>query len=188
MKGPWRTDAEHPKNLLSRLRAGEPRALKDFVQLYESALFSFAFYLTGSREEAKRLTVETFLDAERALPQKEQTVGMETWLISLLLTSSQLPHAVESGREKPSDLVSHGDSKLNQLVAMMLLELPVDCRATLILRDRMGWSYGAIAQATSASVPLVEARLGRSYALLADVLVSRLSGQKRPEAGGDGPN
>ena len=69
--------------LVARCRQGDMEAFAQLYALYQQAVFTHAYYLIGSREEAQDVCQETFLRAYRALPNFRGGCSLKTWLLTI---------------------------------------------------------------------------------------------------------
>ena len=66
--------------LLSRLRAGDPKACEEFVRTYYGAVYRFLLHLGGGTHQAEDLTQEVFASAWAGLAGFEGRGSLGTWL------------------------------------------------------------------------------------------------------------
>src|SRR5688572_20895901 len=84
MPGPS-DDGELDLALLARCQAGEPAALRAFVEHHQRAVFALLSRIIGQRPEVEDLAQETFLRAIRALPgfEVDGAARLSTWLLTI---------------------------------------------------------------------------------------------------------
>lgn len=153
--------------------SAEP-ALADLVEAWHGPLFCFAFCLTGSREEAARLTQETF---RRWIPEPAVRGGEERRrLFKGLYRLAAGPAAAAAAGPAaappwPARAVCAGAEVVARLrpeeLAAAFRQLDAACRAPLALSYAGDFSAAEIAEITG--VPL-EAALGRLTAGKAQLL------------------
>lgn len=76
---------ESEKELVEKFRSGDAAA---FNQIYDSSverLFRFAYRLTGSREDAEDLTLETYAAFYKARKNFENRSTLQTWLYRIMV-------------------------------------------------------------------------------------------------------
>lgn len=71
------------ESLLSRAKAGESAAQRDWIEYYQNDLFRFAFYLSKNKEQAEELCQETFISALTSLKQLEKAESGKDWLFRI---------------------------------------------------------------------------------------------------------
>ena len=146
--------------LAARCRAGDADAFEEFYRRHAGRLFSLAFRMTGSAEDAEDLLQEVFLQAYRKLSgfRGESTLG--TWLYRLAmnhcldhLRSRQAKMSrstdsldVDDGWEPaaPAPIVPAAVSQLD--LERAIAELPPGCRAAFLLHDVEGFEHREIAR------------------------------------------
>lgn len=71
------------RDLVARLRAGEPRAFEELDRRYRRPLQAFAARRLGDRMEAEDVAQEVMLDAYRGLHRYLGTAPLATWLFGI---------------------------------------------------------------------------------------------------------
>jgi len=71
---------EREREILDRVRAGEPEAFEYFVKTYQRKVFRFVYTLLRNAAEADALTQDVFVKAWRAVPDFKGEAAFETWL------------------------------------------------------------------------------------------------------------
>lgn len=82
-EGRWPADTglrERERELLERVRAGEPEAFEYFVKTYQRKVFRLVYTLLRNAAEADALTQDVFVKAWRAVPDFKGEAAFETWL------------------------------------------------------------------------------------------------------------
>ena len=69
--------------LVERIRAGEPDAWQQCIDLYEGRLLAFARTRLQDRSAAEDIVQETFMGFLKALPNYDDRTPMESWLFSI---------------------------------------------------------------------------------------------------------
>lgn len=71
---------ERERELLERVRGGEPEAFEHFVRTYQRKVFRLVHTLVRNAGEADALTQDVFVKAWRAVPDFKGEASFETWL------------------------------------------------------------------------------------------------------------
>ncbi len=71
---------ERERELLDRVRGGEPDAFEHFVRTYQRKVFRLVHTLVRNAAEADALTQDVFVKAWRAVPDFKGEASFETWL------------------------------------------------------------------------------------------------------------
>ena len=162
---------------------------------YLEAVFRFASRLTGSEEEAKDLTQETFLRAFRAWRQYTPGTRCKSWLFTICRNqflrerardrrydeiAVREAHAARRGEEVANPVwasvcsVDPEGDFFNAIVDTKIVEAVDDLeesfRTALILSDVEGLSYQEIADVMEVPVGTVKSRLFRARRQLQAVL------------------
>lgn len=75
--------SEADRQLVQRVRAGEPDAWQQCIDLYEGRLLAFARTRLQDRSQAEDIVQETFLGFLKALPNYDDRTPLESWLFSI---------------------------------------------------------------------------------------------------------
>jgi RNA polymerase sigma-70 factor (ECF subfamily) len=157
-------------------------AVEELVPLYYTALYRYAYRLTGNSNDAEDLTQETFCSAQAKFSQLREPERVKSWLFSILhnaflvrqrklrqatfATWEEWIHDIET-KEEPTALVESA-----QLQAA-LQEVPDDYRAVLILYYFEEFSYRDMAEQLKVPIGTVMSRLARAKQFLKAKLVLR---------------
>ncbi len=149
--------------------AGTGRAFSALYARHEHRAFNLAFRITGSEEDAARITRDAFVDALRALahlgdgpPSFGTSLTIATWNAGHELV--ELPGARGEAEEADSERDPAPDA-LEAQVREANFRLPVRARAVLALGELDGTSHGQIATVVdidpgSVAGVIASARLG----------------------------
>jgi RNA polymerase sigma-70 factor, ECF subfamily len=77
------TASESDKQLVARIREGEPTAWQECIDLYEGRLIAFARSRLIDRSLAEDIVQETFMGFLKALPNYDDNTPLESWLFSI---------------------------------------------------------------------------------------------------------
>jgi RNA polymerase sigma-70 factor (ECF subfamily) len=181
MPGEW-ADGELDPALLSRCQAGEPAALRAFVECYQRAVFALLSRVVGRHSEVEDLAQETFLRAIRALPgfKGDGVARLSTWLLTIA-TRLALDVCRKRSREQRSLLAPEPvsastpeheaqRSQLRDAIASAIDELPSDQRAAFVLAEFHGFAIEDIATALQIPKGTVKTRLFRAREKLSRAL------------------
>lgn len=136
------------QSLILQAQSGDRNALNELVAVFWHPVYRYIAYKTGSPEDAKEITQETFIRALQALPNYHETeVAFITYLKRIALNlitdfwrkKGRRPLSVELSEDRqaaeddqPEALaVNH---EMRQAIASVLKELPEDQRRTVELR------------------------------------------------------
>jgi RNA polymerase sigma-70 factor (TIGR02960 family) len=186
--------------MLAAGMAGDEAAFGALVQRHRRELHVHCYRMLGSFEEAEDLVQETFLRAWRKRDSFDGGPGFRAWLyriatnacldalrsssrrLSSLRSFAEVPwlqpypdrllaEVAPSDREPDAVVVARETIELVFLAAMQLL--PPRQRATLILRDVLGWSASETASQLDTSVAAANSALQRARATLQQQLPPR---------------
>lgn len=175
--------------LVRSAKRGDPGALEALVKRNINRVFSVAWHLTRSREDAEDVTQETFLKACLHLRDFQEKAQFSTWVtriaVNTSLTKIRSAKGVPAGgdekpmwesiseelsdwRSNPEELYSR--SQLRRRLLEALEELPQIYSKVFVLRDIYGFSMAETAAALQLSIPQVKTRLLRARLRLRDNL------------------
>ena len=75
--------SEADKELVARIRDGEPEAWQECIDLYEGRLIAFARSRMTDRSLAEDIVQEAFMGFLKALPNYDDSTPLESWLFSI---------------------------------------------------------------------------------------------------------
>lgn len=75
--------SEADRQLVQRIRAGEPEAWQQCIDMYEGRLLAFARTRLQDRTAAEDVVQETLLGFLKALPNYDDRTPLESWLFSI---------------------------------------------------------------------------------------------------------
>jgi RNA polymerase sigma-70 factor (ECF subfamily) len=181
MPGQW-ADDELDRALLSRCQAGEPAALRAFVECYQRVVFALLSRIVGRGSEVEDLAQETFLRGIRALPgfHVDGAARLSTWLLTIA-TRLALDVCRKRSREQRSSLAAEPvdastpeheaqRSQLRDAIASAIDALPSDQRAAFVLAEFHGFAIEDIATALQIPKSTVKTRLFRAREKLSRAL------------------
>jgi RNA polymerase sigma-70 factor (ECF subfamily) len=154
---------------------GSQRSVERLVEEHYTALFRYAYRLSGSEADAEDLTQETFCKAQMKLGQLRQADRAKSWLFSILRNAYL--HRVREEKNQPTlsfDLIGDipetldeplGDIDREQL-QQALNELPEVFRTPILLYYFDDFSYRDIAEEMEVPIGTVMSRLARARAYL----------------------
>jgi RNA polymerase sigma-70 factor, ECF subfamily len=177
---------------LQRVDSKADLTFEELFDRYKSMVFGLVFQILGDREEALDVSQEVFLTIYRKLASFRGESSLKTWIyciavhrasnrfrwwnrlrrrgtVSLeeLLDKGAEPDfcaSTNSGFQSPEDalLIEEEHAEIQRL----LLNLPLQQRTALVLRDIEGLSYEEIAKAMKISLGTVKSRIARGREML----------------------
>jgi|LauGreDrversion4_2_1035121.scaffolds.fasta_scaffold718856_2 RNA polymerase sigma-70 factor (ECF subfamily) len=196
----------------ARLKAGEGRALKTFVEEHQGPIYRLCLRLLKSEVEAEDMAQETLIRALKGLSLFREESALSTWVYRIALNvchnrqlylrrrhtqrhvsvsdldergdSWQLPHA---SPETPETLTLAQESE--RLLSLALHSLEPDHRLLLSLRDGEQLSYQELVELTGWALGTVKSKLHRARQTLAARYEALARGEPLPlsdaDTGGD---
>jgi RNA polymerase sigma-70 factor (ECF subfamily) len=173
--------------ILRRCLAGDEKAYRDLLQLYQRQVYSVALRMLRRVEDAEDVTQETFVRVFRALDRYDPARPFAAWLftitsrlcIDLLRRRRRGPISLsrrdpETQEERTIEVVDPGlrpDEETSNLeeerrARELIDSLPPHYRIVVILRHQQDLSYEEIADALKLPLGTVKARIHRARALL----------------------
>ena len=167
------------------MRAKPPAPqVEEMVPLFYSALYRYAYRLTGSKADAEDLTQETFCSAQAKHAQLREPDRVKPWLFSILHNAFLLRKRRErQARFGTWDDWAESSASLDRIAGeplveeetlqAALLEVPPDFRSVLILYYFEDFSYRDIADQLAIPIGTVMSRLARARQFLKAQLIKR---------------
>jgi RNA polymerase sigma-70 factor, ECF subfamily len=153
------------------------------ARTHDRFLYSLAYRLCGNHQDAQDLVQEVLLRVRRGL-HSYQPGNLEGWLSRI--TTNTFLDQVRKQKRRPTvalpedpDRVLAGSGGVDAEIAArdlpdhlqgLLLELPPDYRAVVVLKDVLSYSYEEIADIVGVPVGTVRSRIHRGRARLRDAL------------------
>ena len=171
-----RKTAHDPAPDLAHARRGDRKAFSRLMEPYRRELIAYCYRLTGLLAESEDLAQEAFVRAFRALGTFEGRATPRAWLYriahNLCLNHVRRRPSGSPGRrwaKAPSLCRTRGSERENVRLGFVALvqSLPPRQRATLVLRDVLGWSAEETARILETTVPAVKNALARARQTLA---------------------
>jgi RNA polymerase sigma-70 factor (ECF subfamily) len=174
---PERTADAEPA-LVRRAQAGDRLAFEELVRLHADRLYAVVLRFLGDPADAEEVTQETFLRAWRSIGRFEGRSQFFTWLYRIglneakrLVTRRPPAGQVRSLDDDPipeapdwseAPEVRAGQAEVQRMLEEAIRELPMEYRATIILRDIEGLSTAEAASAMELGEAAFKSRLHRA--------------------------
>ena len=180
--------------LVRRCLAGDEKAYRELVEMYQGQVFSLALRMVRRREDAEDVTQETFVRMFRALNRYDTNRPFAAWLMTIAsrlcidqirrrrVNPVSLTHQepgsdeqhemdVEDPGPGPDEITSHSEEerRSNELIQ----SLPPHYRVVVVLRHLQDLSYEEIADALNLPLGTVKARIHRAREILKLRLIER---------------
>jgi RNA polymerase sigma-70 factor (ECF subfamily) len=190
-ESPEPADAE----LVKRCLDGHSEAFRLLVERYQADVYSTAMRIVRRPEDAEDVTQDTFLRAFRALKRYDPGRPFGAWLFTIATRlcidfhrrhraktiSLTQPEEGSAEEERTIDLVDPGDrpdeeterSELARRLEALVMELPPDARAAILLRHQHDMAYEDIAKALGAPLGTIKARIHRARLALKEKLLAQ---------------
>jgi RNA polymerase sigma-70 factor (ECF subfamily) len=174
----------------STIQAVDSKVDINFEELfdrYRSMVYGLAFQILGDREEALDLSQEVFVTIYQKLNYFRGESSLKTWIYSITVhraanrsrwwnrlrrrgtisleehldkgSESDFCTSSNSGFQSPEEALLKQEEHME--LQRLLLNLPVEQRIPLILRDIQGLSYEEIAESMKISLGTVKSRIAR---------------------------
>ena len=153
--------------------AGDHIALTTFIRATQRDIYQFLTYLCA-RDVAENRTLETYLQALRALPSFAGRSSARTWLLSIarrvaadqIWRASAHPHAsaVAEGDTVAAAACVHARSGWEEgaLLRELVTGLEADCRDAFVLTQVLGLNYAAAAEVCDCPVGTIRTRVAQA--------------------------
>jgi RNA polymerase sigma-70 factor, ECF subfamily len=168
------------KELVGRYLNGDKQAFSRLVERYQSLVYNLCFRLVGSVHEAEDLTQDIFVRLLDKVSSWRAEAKFSTWLYRLALNHCRdhLRRRSWPLEEAPDQLIDPApgpdmmieDQEAGRAVFQALLQLPMEFRSVVFLRDVEGFSYREIADILDIRPGTVKSRLARGRARLVELL------------------
>ena len=170
--------------------AGDQNAFAILVHRYQRLVISIVYRMTGQSQLAEDLAQEAFIKAWMNLSRFRGESSFRSWL-GRIATNLAIDHLRKSKPEtaltdqwatrEDSPQASALKSELRQRVRDAVLEIPMQSRAALVLREYEGLSYKEIADVLDIPMGTVMSRLNYARTRLRDLLKSEMLPAEEPQ-------
>ncbi len=167
------------EQLVERALAGDGDAFGEVVRRWERKIYALAYGITGSAEEARDATQETFINAYRNLPRFRGEAQVSSWLhriaVNQCITRQRrartraetgLEEEVEAGREHfistgPEASPAHASESKQRAEAVRraVASLPQELREVVLMKEFEELTFQEIADALQIPLSTVKSRL-----------------------------
>jgi RNA polymerase sigma-70 factor (ECF subfamily) len=168
-----RDDVAEMAKIVARAITGDRAAFEEIVMLHERRVFTLAFRLLGSQEDAQDVAQEVFLRAFKYLRRFDTSKPLEPWIVRmtmnvcreagrrrsksrLLFASNDGSQFEDPGKDPYAQLRAEEQKRLVQAV---LADLPEKERAAVVLRDLEGFSTAEVAEILGSSEATVRSQI-----------------------------
>jgi RNA polymerase sigma-70 factor, ECF subfamily len=174
---------------VSAARAGDRDATDELLRRHYDRIFALCRRIMGNQPDALDATQEALIALVRGLPRFDGRAAFTTWsyrvatntCLDELRRRRRRPAPVEQDADREATAVDPTTPSLDEQVVSRLhldealLELPVEFRAAVVLRDVCTLDYAEIAEVLEIPPGTVRSRIARGRALLAGQLRGNLS-------------
>jgi RNA polymerase sigma-70 factor (ECF subfamily) len=167
------------EQLVERALAGDGDAFGEVVRRWERKIYALAYGITGSVEEARDATQETFIAAYRSLPRFRGEAQVSSWLHRIAVNQcitrqrrarvraeTALAEEVEAGREqflstgREASPAHASESKQRaEAVRRAVASLPQELREVVLMKEFEELTFQEIADALQVPLSTVKSRL-----------------------------
>jgi RNA polymerase sigma-70 factor (ECF subfamily) len=173
-------DLEAEARLARSVIAGEPEAFEHFVEHFRSKIFHYSWLVCGQPEDAEEVAQETLLKVFAGIGQLREPERVRAWVFRIArnaclmhrrrsvfapaheMSMEELPVAEEvaDAAEPPDRRLLEGE--LKAVLDRVILELPANYRAVVVLRDLEELSTEETAEILGLKPDAVKTRLHRA--------------------------
>ena len=171
------------QEIIRACQHGSTEAFEQLVRQYQQYAFKIAYGILGSDRDAEDTVQEAFIAVYHQIKSLRNEEAFPTWL-GKIVTNLCFRKVQNSGKRPTVPLDSIEDLRisntgpeeaylaleLKQDVHNALLNLPLDYRVVVVLRDIQGYSYSEIADIAGIPLGTVKSRIHQARTLLADLL------------------
>lgn len=179
------------EDIMEYFQAGYEEGFTLLVQRYKDRLHNFLYRYTHDHQDCEDLVQETFLRVYRSRHSYERIAKFSTWMYTIAInlakslykkkkrmTTVSIHKNPSDPEDRPMDLEDNDilpDDLLHEKMCMdrlerALMELNVDFREVVVLRDIQQLSYEEIAEMTDTPMGTVKSRINRGRVQLQEML------------------
>lgn len=170
------------EELVGRAQSGDTNAFDALIGRHQERVFSLAFRMLGSADDAADVQQESFVQAWRNLSKFRRDAAFGTWLhritVNLCLSRKRRrqteplePHMEDTlHSSEPSGVACLERAETKATVRGAIAALPAHHRALIVMRDIEERPFEEIAQILGCSVQSARTRLTRARKMLRERL------------------
>ncbi len=187
MTGQIATSEPSPeRELVDRLRRGDPAAFDHVYAAYHLRLFSFLLRLSGRRDTAEDLAQETWIKLATAAPRLREDTSLAPFLFTIarnafvshrrwaMLDLSRVVtfglEVVSTAATEPTPEIHHERARTIALLEAALQRVPLASREVLLLVGVEGMDQDEVARMLGLSYDALRQRLSRARTQLAETM------------------
>ncbi len=176
--------------LIELASQGDAGAFNSLMGMHERRMYAVALRMCGNAEDAQDCLQEAMLRVYRAISGFKGQSSFSTWLYRITMNTCLDELRKRKNRPNTSldGLVDAGWSpvdagetperhtlrrEVRQTLQAMILELPEDMRAAVVLRDIQGYAYDEIAGMLDTNVGTIKSRISRGRERLREKIAGR---------------
>jgi len=156
--------------LVQRCLRGQPDAVRQLVERFQSEVFGLCVRLLHHRQDAEDVTQEVFLRVFRSLHRWDSSRPLKPWVMGIavnrcrtwLAQRSRRPELVDYLHETASSPPADDSPELLREIRAAVDELRAEYRAVFVLFHEQGQPYEDIAAALSRPVGTIKTWLHRA--------------------------
>jgi len=174
------------RRLVERLKAGESKAFKEFVSIYETKIYNLALRILRNSQDAEDVLQEVFLSVFKSISKFDGRSNLSTWIYKIVTNASlmklrkdkrknsfevELEVNNEDLHKKTGNWVTNPIKKLlnKELLTVTdhaIEELDPIYRTVFVLRDLEGLSAKESGEILNLTIPAIKSRLRRARVFL----------------------
>jgi RNA polymerase sigma factor (sigma-70 family) len=160
---------------------GDPQAVQELIQRYQSNVFGLCVRLLHHRQDAEDVTQEVFLRVFRSLKRWDSNRPLKPWIMGItvnrcrtwLSQRARRPELVEYLQDTASSPKTDDSAELAQEIQSALAELRLESKSVFVLYHEMGQPYEDIAESLGKPVGTIKTWLHRARLEVLDRLRRR---------------
>lgn len=125
--------SETERELLERVRAGNPDAFESLVQRYESRVYSTALRLTGNPQDAEEVLQDVFLTVHHKLKDLKSDAAFSSWLYRITVNSANMK--MRQARRDQSVTLDDPGLQFNEQGHLITRDWPVEEEDAVLQRE-----------------------------------------------------
>lgn len=168
-------------DLVRRCLQGDPRAIQELIERFQSAVFGLCVRLLNHRHDAEDVTQEVFLRIFRSLRRWDSSRPLKPWVMSITVNRcrtwitqrARRPELADYLEDAATSRPSDDSSELVHEIQAAMNELRPDYRTVFLLFHEQGLPYEDIAEVLDRPVGTIKTWLHRARLEMLDRLKRR---------------
>ena len=178
---------EKYNELIRKAQKGDNKALSELIKEEQANIYTTLFYLKKDENELYDIMQDVLIKLTKRISQLKNPTYFKTWLNQIIINSyydylrknkrkivtidpfkqdEEVEFEIPDNSTNPQDTILYNE--LDLVIKNAILNLPIQYKIPIALREIQGLSYDEISNITNTSIGTVKSRISRARAKIKD--------------------